>query len=201
MPRKCSTCDHANNAEISKALARGDSIRSISSRYSLSSAAVQRHLVGCLRIRRSIERSKSAPSWRSTEGTAPSSRFDPDDGRCRSCGQLVAESTDGRLEPKDLIRRSERSVWLAENVAARALDSDDLRLVLQALDRIRVALDTLLRVHGLMNADSPVADNRTVNIFQGWDPADVRALLAKLPPAPDSEAANSRSSALPIIND
>jgi hypothetical protein len=187
MPRSCSICTHDQNAIITRGLTAGDSIRSISSRFKLSPAAVQRHLTRCLRIFRRVEASKESALEETRTSADFSSRFASDDGRCRSCGQLVGESEDGRLEPKDLIKRAERTLWMGENVAASALESDDLRLVLQAMDRIRSSLDTLLRVHGLMGTDAAtVNDNRSVNVFAGWEPAEVRRVLAALSGGKDS---------------
>lgn len=100
------------------------------------------------------------------------------DGRCELCGQLVGDSENGRLEPSDLIRRVERMVWLGETVAARALDSDDLRLVLLAQDRIKASLDQLLRIHNMVGPDNvTVIDNRSVTVnYNSWPTEALEAL-------------------------
>jgi hypothetical protein len=86
-------------------------------------------------------------------------------------------------EPKALIRRAERALHFGETIVMRAVMEKDDRLALQGLDRVRAALELNLKVHGLLAGDTQT-DNRTVNIFQGWDREDVKRLLAQLPPAP-----------------
>lgn len=91
--------------------------------------------------------------------------------------KFASESADGRLEPKDLIRRAERMLWTSETVATRALDSDDSRLVLLALDRVKSALETLMKAHGMLGPDISVnIDNRSINTFAGWPTASLQAL-------------------------
>ena len=94
-----------------------------------------------------------------------------------SVDKLPSESADGRLEPKDLIRRAERMLWTSETVATRALDGDDSRLVLLALDRVKSALETLMKAHGMLGPDISVnIDNRSINTFAGWPTASLQAL-------------------------
>jgi hypothetical protein len=68
-------------------------------------------------------------------------------------------------------------LWTSETVATRALDGDDNRLVLLALDRTRSALETLMKAHGMLGPDVSVTiDNRQINQFAGWSTEAVRAL-------------------------
>ena len=43
MPRRCTVCDHAERAEIDRALIRGTPLRDIAGHYGLTKSAVERH--------------------------------------------------------------------------------------------------------------------------------------------------------------
>jgi len=86
MPRRCSICAHPETAELSKALARGDSVRSVASRFKVTPAASQRHLVNCLlTVRRAEKRRGDAERTIS----ADSSRFDTDEGEISTPADLL----------------------------------------------------------------------------------------------------------------
>jgi hypothetical protein len=69
-------------------------------------------------------------------------------------------------------------VWLGETVAGKALDSDDLRLVLLAQDRIKSSLDQLLRIHNMVGPDNvTVIDQRSVTVnYQKWPLESLQAI-------------------------
>lgn len=68
---------------------------------------------------------------------------------------------------------------IGERIALTAEKDSDSRLTLLAIDRCQRSIDTLARIGGLLKGDGH----------------------AMLPLASDTEAANSRTNALPITND
>ncbi|MGA8475811.1 MAG: hypothetical protein WB681_12185 [Candidatus Cybelea sp.] len=76
-------------------------------------------------------------------------------------------------DPQSLLRRAERLLWLAETIAAQAQRDDDARLALQAADRARSALETMMRATGLIGGDQQI--NVTVDARR-----QVMATLARL---------------------
>jgi hypothetical protein len=57
-------------------------------------------------------------------------------------------------DAQSLLRRAERILWIAETIAAQAQRDDDARLALQAVDRARSSLETMMRATGLIGGDS-----------------------------------------------
>lgn len=145
MPRSCSICAHPELATITKALAQGVSYRDISSRYKITAASVHRHAARCLRL---VRRSEKSGASQTQAGNRDSSRFDSE-GRCQSCGLSTTET-----DAASLMKRAERLLWIAETIAAQAKEADDSRLALQAVDRARAALETMMRATGLIGGDS-----------------------------------------------
>ncbi|HEX4014106.1 MAG TPA: hypothetical protein VHX17_09500 [Candidatus Cybelea sp.] len=97
-------------------------------------------------------KAKTNGDLRTPSDGAGSVRFgSSSDGRCAVCG-LSATETDAA----SLMRRAERVLWLAETIAAQAQRDDDSRLALQAVDRARGALETLMRATGLIGGDAQV---------------------------------------------
>lgn len=156
MPRSCSVCIHPETAQIAKAIAAGGSNRTLADRYGVKVSAVQRHRVNCLRLPR---REKDTGASREPSDGGGSVRFDIDAGeaRCSACG-ISGDAAD----PQALLRRAERLLWLAESIAAKARKDDDARLSLIAVDRARLALEVLMRAHGMLAPDAAV----TVNVDQ-----------------------------------
>jgi hypothetical protein len=108
-------------------------IRSEASRFGVTPAAAHRHPNRCLKVTRRVEPGvKSAKagldSW--TAIGADSSRFASETtaDRCPTCATLSADP-----DPKALIKRAERLLWLAESIAAKARKDDDARLASQVL--------------------------------------------------------------------
>jgi hypothetical protein len=73
---------------------------------------------------------------------------------------LSMESTD----PAALLKRAERLLWIAETIAAQAQENDDSRLALQAVDRARASMETMMRATGVIGGDTQV--NVLVNAQQ-----------------------------------
>lgn len=151
MPRSCSICSHEKTAEITKALAAGDSVRVAAARFGVTPASVGRHLRGCLQTERRAEKSRrdAAPA-----NETDASRFATGGTRCATCGIDRASP-----EPAALVRRAERILWIAETIAGQAQEGDDARLALQAVDRARTSLDQLLKVYGLLQPDGGTTIN------------------------------------------
>jgi hypothetical protein len=175
MPRQCSICSHPQGAAISKDLAAGASIRSAASRFGVTPAAVHRHLGGCLKVTRREKAPEKPGRDRSSVKAGKVSRFAPplqseaDEGRCDTCGISQADP-----KPDGLIRRAERLLWLAEQIAVKADRDEDARLALQAVDRARMGLEQLMKVHGLLGSDAITVDNRSVNIYEALTPEERR---------------------------
>jgi hypothetical protein len=173
--RACSICRHPEVGAIQRAIGEGVPLVDVCSRFEgIKKSALHRHMTN--HTGRPTEKRASRPSGIGSHNR-PGKKSHPADGRCDHCGQLVGESADGRLEPKDLIRRAERMLWTSETVATRALDGDDNRLVLLALDRVKSALETLMKAHGMLGPDVQVnIDNRQQNAFVNWPTASLLAL-------------------------
>ena len=178
MPRSCSVCAHGSTADVTKALANGDSIRSVARRFDLTPAAVGRHLRSCLRTAR---RKESTGDSREGGAADSLSRFDTlAAGRCPTCG-LCADDE----EPKALIRRAERALSYGESIVMRAVEEKDDRLALQGLDRVRSSLEQLLKVHGLLVPDgaSTFVDARRqqIQVLGQLSVEELRAIAAGRP--------------------
>jgi hypothetical protein len=78
-------------------------------------------------------------------------------------------------------------LWLAETIAAQAQRDDDARLALQAVDRARAAMDTMMRATGLIGGDQVNinVDARTIAATKvaAFSEAELR-LLAEGKPIP-----------------
>lgn len=165
MPRTCTVCSHPLAAAINKELARSATKESVSVRFGVSASATQRHRSGCLQIR-----SKQQPAKRGAPGLAE--RSEPVEARFDTS------------EPKSLVRTTARLVDQALDLLEGAKRAGDRRTALAALREARDGLQLLMRVGGMLAGDAPTTDNRTVNVFQGWDPADIRRVLQQLGPEP-----------------
>jgi hypothetical protein len=165
MPRSCSVCTHEQTAAISKSLAAGDSIRGVSTRFGLTHASVQRHLVGCLRIVRRAERVHEKTAVREERVSAPDS-----------------SRHESETDPKALIRRAELLLDDAMTILARAKAADDSRLGLQAVRECRGALELLMRSVGLLQPDGAVTLNidarrQQIAFFDKLPEVTLRALV------------------------
>jgi hypothetical protein len=170
MPRACSVCKKMD-ANLARDIARAESNRTIADRHNLTPSAVQRHRVNCNQARHQAVREPSKAAARKSDKTG---RFDSD-GRCPSCHQVTDDKE--TLEPDALVRRAERLLAVAENIATRAEADNDNRLCLLALDRAQRSLDTLCKMAGLLKPDSvTIVDARTTNIYADWATASLQAL-------------------------
>lgn len=146
MPRSCSICTHEQTAAISKAIATGASNRDVARRYGITESSCQRHRIGCLKQPR---KAKDTGTSREQSGVAGARRFEsPIDGRCSACGTLVDDP-----KPEALVRRAERVLSYGEQIMQKAIADEDFRLGLAAIDRARLSLEQLLKVHGLLQPE------------------------------------------------
>jgi hypothetical protein len=171
---KCLVCiDPATRVAVNELRSQKCSIRDIASRVNRSRASVARHL----KHAEIPGRDSSAPSGRKSAQARRSVA-----GRCLVCG-LSSSATDS----ESLLRRAERLLWLAETIAAQAQRDDDARLALQAVDRARAAMDTMMRATGLSGGDQVNinVDARTIAATKvaAFSEAELR-LLAEGKPIP-----------------
>ena len=184
MPRSCTCCAHEQTAALSKSLLAGGSLRTVAGRFGVSHVAAGRHLRNCLRSYRKA----GDPAASSEQKCSPSAgRFETLDGRCSACGLSLTET-----DATSLLHRAERILWISETIAAQAQRDDDSRLALQAVDRARSALETMMKATGLIGGDAQV----TVNIDQR---AQGLAVLAKLPDDLVEALARGDSAALDAV--
>ena len=71
------------------------------------------------------------------------------------------------------MKRAEKVLYFGEQILTKAIEAEDFKLALQAVDRARASLDQLLKVHGLLTPDS--AANVTIDQRR-----QVIAVMAKL---------------------
>jgi hypothetical protein len=186
MPRLCSIDIHKDTATISKEVANGIPFSEISLRYNVDKSSVHRHAQKCLKIFRRGKNTNKGPrtgAARVPPSKRPlSSRIASDDSlRCTACGQLVGESVD----PKSLIRRSERLLFSAEQVVQRAEASDDSRLCLLGIDRAEKVLTQLMKALHMVGPDVLVDKrSQSVNFYgevlKDFSEQDLRILKSRL---------------------
>ena len=142
--RNCTVCTHPKLAEINKVLLKhAGSKSSVSARFGITPSAVQRHRSQCLGHKPREGRLAKVTAPKESLG---SGRFES--GRCQACGTLTDDPS-----PQALVKRAERVLFFAESIMQKAIDEDDSRLGLQAVDRARSSLDQLLKVHGLLQPE------------------------------------------------
>jgi hypothetical protein len=132
--RQCSCCSASASSEISKAVASGESFRSIASRYGVTYAAVHRHAQNCLKTHRN---EKKAATVAARTGAADSSRFET-------------------LEPSTLVAATARLIDEALDLLEHAKKADDRRTALVALREARDGLALLMKIAGLLQLDGGV---------------------------------------------
>jgi hypothetical protein len=171
----CTICASPDLIALQKLITENVPLLDIVARFpAVKKSALSRHSINHMGRKGTGGHASRGSGIRPPKG--PARKSHPADGRCSECGQIATESEDGRLEPQNLIRRAERMLWTSETVAARALDSDDSRLVLLALDRVKSALETLMKAHGMLGPDISVnIDNRQQNAFVGWSTEALQA--------------------------
>jgi arginine utilization protein RocB len=181
MPRACSICTNVKSSEITKALASGMPFRELASRYNVTSTSSQRHLANCLKTRRQAQKLNKLQK-----------------PRAEKSGTRVALSEKSKTfryeteaDPRALISRAETLLASAEEIVVQAQADGNTRLALQAIDRARMSLDQLLKVHGLLSSDSAattIVDQRrqTVQLFGRLTEGELRALARGEPIAEDA---------------
>lgn len=143
---RCSICTNpAALVAVNELIAQGKSIRDVAGQTKRTRSSIHRH-VG------HSKREKTAAASRKSGGGATSSQAGRQtSGRCATCGLSMSET-----DAQSLLRRAERILWIAETIAAQAQRDDDARLALQAVDRARSSLETMMRATGLIGGDASV---------------------------------------------
>ena len=173
---RCLVCSNAATRVAADELRhKGLSLRDIQQKIGRSRSSLSRHFRHAEKASIALER----PQKRH-ESRAGRQR---DASRCGACGISFTES-----DAESLLRRAERILWIAETIAAQAQRDDDARLALQAVDRARSSLETMMRATGMFSVDRAAADRRTLNIFANVPVDEVRRILDALPPVPLTEA-------------
>lgn len=160
--RRCATCSHPELVTIQRLMAQGVPYSELSATYGLAKSSISRH------AKNHMGRAKKREGVGSYKPrTQRAQKIRSDSGRCGSCGQITGDGE--ALEPTALVRRAERLLNIAENIATRAEADNDNRLCLFALDRAQRSLDSLLKVAGLLGPDVQVnVDNRQQNLYAHW---------------------------------
>jgi hypothetical protein len=84
-------------------------------------------------------------------------------------------------DAETLLRRAERLLWLAETIAAQAQKDDDARLALQAVDRARASMETMMRATGMIGGDVTVTVDARTQIatkLASFSESELRAIAA-----------------------
>jgi hypothetical protein len=181
--RPCSICSHPEVGAIDRMLAKEKCSKEVVAvRFDVGPSSVGRHRRDHLDIRSTHKPSNPSRSravlsqTHTTQGK--SGRFDSDDGRCTTCGQLTAESGN-TLDPTQIVRRAERLLNIGERIAIQAEADQDSRLALMAVDRCQKSIDTLARIAGLLKPET-VIDNRSITLFPGADKEYIQAALVEI---------------------
>lgn len=165
---KCLVCtEPATRIAVTELRAQGHSIRDIASRVDRSRASVCRHL----KHAGISGRDKSAPKDQKSTQTRRKTT-----GRCKACGTLADDPT-----PQALVKRAERTLFFGEQIMAKAIEDEDFRLALQALNQARASLEQLMKVHGLLQPEggsSTIIDARkqVFAVLGSLSEADLRRL-------------------------
>ena len=172
MPKesRCSICtDPRARVAVAERRGKGDSFQQIASHLSLTKSSVARHAKHA-----NLPGRDAAPSSDRKSSQAKRRRIG---ARCQQCGTLLEDPT-----PQALVRRAERVLAFGEQIMAKAIEDQDFRLGLQAIDRARGSLEQLLKVHGLLQPDggNTTIDNRkqVIQVLANLDEGELRALVA-----------------------
>jgi hypothetical protein len=183
--RKCSVCESEHLVTIQRELMNTVPLSELASRYGLQKSSLHRHAQNHMgRTSTNAPKRTPKPGPRGTgvrEDVGTVSRFETvDGGRCRECNGLLSDVTDGKLGAQELVWRAERLLHVAEKIALGAQDSGDARVCLLAVDRAQKALETLMKVSGLLRPEGVHVDARSINIFDGWDKTRLKRFIARL---------------------
>lgn len=142
---QCSICTDAGaKIAVDELVAKGETIRAIAGRVRKTRSAIHRHLSH-------VAPEKLAAAGKTGRHGSASQAGRQIGGRCSSCGLSLTET-----DAQSLMRRAERILWIAETIAAQAQRDDDSRLALQAVDRARSSLETMMRATGMIGGDGAV---------------------------------------------
>ena len=138
---KCSICKQpSTRVAVAERRAKGDSFQQIASRLRLTKSSVHRH------AKHAELPGRVKPPGREGITSQPNRRATR--GRCKTCGTMLDDPS-----PKALVKRAERVLSFGEAILQKAIDDEDFRLAMQAIDRTRASLEQLMKVHGLLQPE------------------------------------------------
>ena len=166
---RCSICtDPRARVAVAERRGKGDSFQQIASHLGLTKSSVARHA----KHAQLPGRDSSAPSNRKTSQAKRRAG-----ARCHTCGILADDPS-----PQALVKRAERMLYFGEQIMTKAMEAEDYRLSLLALDRVRGSLEQLMKVHGLLQPDgaNTTIDNRkqVIQVLANLGEDELRALVA-----------------------
>ncbi|MDE2099958.1 MAG: hypothetical protein KGL39_22080 [Patescibacteria group bacterium] len=80
------------------------------------------------------------------------------------------------------MRRSERLLYYGEATAYAAHKDKDFRLLLQAIDKARGALELSMKARGVIGGDASDNRKQTINVFSGKSAEELEGIIAALVP-------------------
>jgi IS30 family transposase len=187
MPKepRCLVCaDPAAVVAVNELRSQGFSIRNIAQRVKRTPASVNRHLRHTNTQRGDAARSRYRKSFQPKRVAG---------ARCQTCGTLLDDPS-----PQALVRRAEKVLHFGEQIMAKAIEDEDFRLALQAVDRARASLEQLMKVHGLLQPEGGAGttiDNRkqVIAVLANLSEEQLRALIVS--------AAGDRETSLADVTD
>lgn len=160
MPRRCTVCDHPDRQEVEKLLVRGEPLRNVAERFSLSTTAVYRHKDNHLPAK--------LVKARDAETVAEADRL---------MGDVVEHADDVLSEVRHLHRR-------ANAILDRAEAAENDATSLKAIREARLTLELLARLLGELK------DGPTVNVHIAPQWIELRTtILHVLEPYPEARTA------------
>jgi hypothetical protein len=167
---RCLVCaDPAAIVAVNELRSQGLSIRNIAQRVKRTPASVNRHLCHANTPRGEAARPRGRKSFQPKRVAG---------ARCHTCGTAFDDPS-----PQALVKRAERVLAFGEQIMQQAIDDEDFRLALQAVDRARASLEQLMKVHGLLQPEGGAGttiDNRklVIQVLANLGEEQLRALVA-----------------------
>jgi transposase-like protein len=163
--RACSICSRADFSQIVRALASGESMQDIASRFGVQKSSLHR-------CSKNHQGRQTRPYQTGKGAGRPQGIRSPKGSRVKT-----RSATGDELSPEALKQRALNLLETGERIMATAEDANDLRLCLAAHDRTQRALEMLCRVAGILGPDVVVnVDARTQNLYASWPTRHLEAL-------------------------
>lgn len=163
MPRRCNICAHARTAEITRAIAAGDSFRTLASRFGVSSASLQRHATSCLRVAR---KQTASPPASSSSKAADSSRL----------------ASAAPIATRDDLLEKVRALFVLGDLLEEAYAAKNVDACVKLAREYRAAAETFAKIAGWVTEGSTTlidARRQTVEILGRFSEAELHALAGR----------------------